>query len=188
MNIQDVFMNMIEFSNAERNLPLETYVDLKELETSKEFIEKFKKVFPWHFQDSQRSFLTDKINNPVYEFSYYQRMRIHFGINQIEAAIKNPRMNLISTFDPKKDFSEKGRVPCFMQMYLLRNKDTIDFVVIFRNRDICRRVIPNWVAFNELQKEICKKMKLKQGITVDISIRHFTKGFDIDKLRKGGVI
>src|SRR3990172_12869902 len=70
------------FSDRLSGGPLFMNVDLKLLDQA--FVDKYGEIFGWHLKDSHRSLMTDVVNNPKFEFSYFDRMTKYFGINQLE--------------------------------------------------------------------------------------------------------
>lgn len=171
-----VWKMLIEsYEKNKDEFPLIIETDLKKLDDKLKNI--YQKYFDWHFRDSMRSFLTDSIWNPKFEFSYYRRMHTAFSVDQIEEVKKkiltDPRKAVISIWSPSIDLYG-DIIPCFMNLYVKKYKDDLNFVVVFRSRDIVKRLIPNWYALKIIQENMSKDLSMNVGNIIDISINYFT--------------
>ena len=178
--LQETFVDLIK--HPQNNLFLS--IDLKDDDLS--FIEeKLAKVFPWHFNDTKRSLLTDKIINPKLEFSYYLRLHSHFnGIDLLDNMVSKygTTKSFTSLWDSSVDNSAEGRVPCLSVMSLISEPDgSCSMFVLFRSRDLVKRMPFNWFFIDKLHKELCQKLNVKQGILYDYSVFAFAKQEDVQK-------
>lgn len=184
-DIHAVIRNLLYICDINLDTPLViTFDNLDVINTSNGGTLRFDyaKVFPWHLKDSIRSFTTTELNNDTYEFSYRRRLEGHFEIPKTGIYINQIGNNPYSTWDPAVDLNSNGRKPCFMNMFMNTKKGVTDFTIIFRRRDLCKRIIPNWFGIDFLEKEYCKINNTKQGKTVDISIDYFIEEGDFKKL------
>ena len=170
------FNTMLELS--EKNNPIFFEFDLKKL--SDELIDKHRLVFPWHFKDSVRSITNSNIKNLTpYEFSYSNRFIKHFGINQIELCKSNLK-NIVLTWDPKIDLFNFPR-PCLLAIKFIKDGKFLHLSVVFRNRDLLKRLIPNWYCCYIILNNISKDLSLKTGKLFDYSIQSMYNDNDYQK-------
>jgi len=161
-------------------------VDLKLLDQA--FVDKYGEIFGWHLKDSYRSLMTDVVNNPKYEFSYFNRMTKHFEINQLEHVLSNIRLkklrqNMITFWDPKTDLTSDTIIPCLTALSFFIHEDILNLGVVFRSRDIVRRLIPNWSALKYMQTRIAESEGFKCGTLADFSFQWFYRQEDYEKIK-----
>ena len=151
-----------------------------------DFLTKYADLFRWHFKDSQRSLLTSTISNSQYEFSYWNRIHEYFKVDQLKQAIQelhdNKQCRPISTWSPNEDLLASGIIPCLMTLQFSKVEDQLNLTVVFRSRDIIRRMIPNWNALKILQQQTADTLKLRMGSLYDVSLKWFYKDLDLVKL------
>jgi len=152
-----------------------------------DFLERYSKTFSWHFRDSERSLLTPDVSNPIYEFSYYDRIHTHFGIDQLDFMLTGlklgSRSRVICTWDQRSDLRTKELIPCLTLLQFDIKDYCLDMSVVFRSRDIVRRLIPNWNALAKLQKSCADKLNMKPGWISDYSLKWFYRKEDFERLR-----
>jgi hypothetical protein len=178
----DVWMSLFTFQ-PQLNQPLYLpRLDLQRL--NDKFAEDYCKYFKWHFNDSHRSFLTARWNpDSQYEFSYWHRM--HDGSNWgkfMLSIAKNTSRSLICTWR-SADYDSEKPIPCFVMMWASRIKTALDLTVVFRSRDVIRRMIPNWYAIKLMQRDIANELNLTPGLVNDFSMRWFYKQEDMKKIK-----
>lgn len=180
----DAFFQVLDLGVNGESLLIET--DLRLLD--QDFVSRYSKEFSWHFKDSQRSLLTPDISNPDFEFSYFNRIHNHFGFDQLYFVLgglkKGSRSRIISTWDPKVDMETKALIPCLVVLKLsISDRNELDLGVVFRSRDIMKRMIPNWVALDVFQRNCADLIGLKQGILSDYSLQWFYRHDDLQRLK-----
>ena len=166
--------------------PLFMSVDLKLLDQV--FVDKYGEIFGWHLKDSHRSLMTDVVNNPKFEFSYFDRMTKYFGINQLEHVLdslrrKDFRKNMIVTWDPKIDLGSNSLIPCLTALSFNVSDSALNMGVLFRSRDVVRRLIPNWSALKYMQTRISESEGFRCGTLADFSFQWFYRQEDYEKIR-----
>ena len=161
--------------------------DLKKL--SRDFLDSYSNIFGWHFRDSERSLLSSKISNPKYEFSYFDRIHSHFGFDQLEFVLEGlrngTRSRVISTWDQTLDMRTKEIIPCLTLLQFSLDDSLprkLDLSVVFRSRDIVRRMVPNWNALDILQRQCADALHCEQGVLIDYSLKWFYTEADYSRL------
>ena len=141
----------------------------------------YKEKFHWHWNDTVRNFtkLESSVNDAI---TYYNRMNEHFGYDQAERYLKNMN-NCICFWDPKRDMFSI-RKPCMITMKMIVDNKILDMVVTWRNRDVLRRMIGNWIMLKRFGQEICDKKKWKLGTLYDFNMQAFYQKDDLKKWRK----
>ena len=165
--------------------PLFMNVDLKLLDQA--FVDKYGEIFGWHLKDSHRSLITDVVNNPKYEFSYFNRITKHFEIDQMKHVLdslrrKDFRKNMIVTWDPKVDLASDGLIPCLTALSFNVSGGELNMGVLFRSRDVVRRLIPNWNALKYMQTRISESEGFQCGTLADFSFQWFYRQEDYEKI------
>lgn len=156
-------------------------LELEQLSST--FAEDYCKYFKWHFDDSQRSFLTPVIGNPKYQFSYYRRLHEKRSWGKFEnEAMHGSSRNIICTWRLKDHDYGEERIPCFILLSARIRQGWLDFTVVFRMRDIIRRMIPNWYALKTMQMEMAGRNHLGVGVTNDLSLDWFYTAGDRRKI------
>lgn len=163
------------------NGPLVIETDLKLINEKNPLHIKLCSSYKWHHDDSLRSLL-EKMDRPLnqFEFSYYDRIREHFGEDQLDIIIKDQNA-IISTWDIKVDKDNRIR-PCLATLRLLSDRDYLHLSVTFRVRDVIRRLYFNMLALNKLQQECCKLLNKSQGLLFDYSNQAFCRDDDLSKV------
>lgn len=181
----DCFTAIIKTGKNQGNNLL-VYTDLKKLDRS--FIEQYDDAFHWHLKDSTRSLNTGDLADPKFEFSYYDRIHKYFGINQMDLALQElvteKRSRPIVLWDPKVDLQAKNLIPCLTMISFNINFNEVNMSVVFRSRDIIRRLIPNWNALQFFQERIANSLSMKVGTLTDFSLSWFYRNDDLERLRK----
>jgi len=161
--------------NLNKNNLYSLFLEINNLEIDNNLISLHKKLFPWHFNDTIRSFTNPDISNlSRFQFSYNNRIHKHFGFSQldIKSLLKN---NIINIWDPKIDFNSKDTKPCLLVIKFIKDNDNLNLSVVWRKRDILKRLIPNIFCLSNLLKEYASKLSLNSGIIMDYSLQ-----FDFD--------
>ena len=167
--------------------PLYLNLDLKFL--ASKFRDNYSKAFPWHLKDCERSLLTPDISNPLYEFSYYSRIHESTDFESFIAAIKRNAGNAILSTWRRQDYAnDNQRKPCLLILSAKLREGFLDFSVVFRKRDIIRRMPGNWFALYKLQQEISTQLGSTPGYLHDYSMDWFYQQQDLEKLRQFKVI
>jgi hypothetical protein len=148
-----------------------------------EFADDYCKYFRWHYDDSLRSFLTPKLGNPKYQFSYYQRMHEKGTWNKFEKEVMHrSSRNMICTWRLIDHDYTDARIPCFTLLSARIRQGCLDFTVVFRMRDLIRRMIPNWYALQRMQLDMATKNHLEIGVLNDLSLDWFYTAADRSKI------
>jgi len=156
---------------------------------SSEIVAAFKDVFPWQYNDTQRSYSIAKLRESGNrgkrtDFAYMNRATKYFRHNQFEAHRKQPN-KLICLWDPSHDGDIVGEhSPCLVMIKFKKREKYLDMVATFRKRDLCRRMIGNWVFLSLWLNENAKLWKLKPGIITDFSMEVQWAEEDLAKLEK----
>lgn len=182
---KDCFSSIIS-TEMTRGNNLLIYTDLKKLD--KDWISKYDDAFHWHLKDSTRSLNTGDLADPKFEFSYYDRIHKYFGINQMDLVLQElvteKRTRPIVLWDPKVDLQAKNLIPCLTMISFNIDFNQINMTVVFRSRDIIRRLIPNWNALQFFQERIANSLSMKVGTLSDFSLSWFYRNDDLERLRK----
>ena len=157
-------------------------------DVSLDVIRAFKKVFPWHYNDTQRSYTQHRLrphgnNGKKTDFAYMHRAMDHFGYDQFEEHQRHPN-KLICLWDPSligDNFGEHN--PCLVTVKFKKREKYLDMVATFRKRDLCRRMIGNMVFLSLWLNENAKLWELKPGIVTDFSMDTQWSKDDLRKLR-----
>jgi len=163
---------------VEQHEPVLFELDIKLLSTK--LVAYHERLFSWHAKDTRRSFFVlPKTELNKFQFSYADRMTEYFGINQFQKACFD-YSKIICTWDPKVDLFKSPK-PCFLILKFKRSGDKLDATVIFRNRDLIRRMVPNLLAIQTLMRTAAVDKKLKLGILIDYSLNTFYKQEDYER-------
>lgn len=154
--------------------------EVNPLKLGGDLIEKHQGLFPWHFRDSIRSFNDPSIIDlNKYEFSYANRISEYFTINQLERAMYNFKHPIV-LWDPAVDLNTTPR-PCLMMIKFFAESKVLNMQVVFRRRDLIRRMIPNWFCLGEIQRKVAEERKMTVGILYDYSLDVFYNNDDKKK-------
>jgi len=155
------FLNSIQHHN---NL----YLYISNLKIDENLLNAHKKLFPWHHKDSIRSFTNPDISKLTpFEFSYANRIQKYFGYSQLKHVLTN---NIINIWDPQKDPNSRVK-PCLLVLKFIKTDNKLNLTVIWRKRDILKRLIPNIFCLINLLKNESIKHNLTPGIITDFSIQ-----------------
>jgi thymidylate synthase len=183
---EECLRSLVLKADVNRGNNLLIHTDLNALKP--EFIEKYDNVFHWHLRDSMRSLMLEEVKDPKFEFSYYNRLRKYFGLDQVQNMYLQLKTQGYSrpivTWDPRIDLTTKELIPCLMSISFRTVGQDLAMSVVFRARDIVRRLIPNWNALAAIQKEVASEMKLSMGTLTDFSLSWFYRQDDLERLRK----
>ncbi len=80
--------------------------------------------------------------------------------------------NVICTWEPGRDLRSL-RKPCLITLKFIRNHGRLDVVMTWRNRDILKRMVGNWLAIIELTNLMCNKTRMKPGMLYDLNMQGF---------------
>jgi len=161
------------------------YFELDSARTNVEIFKRHEKLFNWHYKDSIRSFTNANIENLTpYEFSYANRFTKHFGMDQLKR-VKDDHSKILITWDPKVDLYKSPK-PCLLLLKFFEENNKLHLQCVFRNRDMIRRLIPNWLCLLNLLQSVAIQKGKKFGNLYDYSLWSYAKQFDLDKWLKGG--
>lgn len=150
----------------------------------------FKRVFPWHYNDTQRAYtqptLRKRGNRGKREdFAYFNRATKYFGYDQFEAHRTQPN-KMICLWNPANDGDMVGEHnPCLVTVRFKEINGKLDLIATYRKRDVCRRMIGNMVFLSLWLNENAARWKCKPGKIVDFSMETQWKQEDLAALRKG---
>ena len=179
-NPMNAWKSIVE--NYNDGLPCFVETDLTNIDLESNFFKRYYKEFKWHFNDSYRSLMIKMTRNLTpYEFSYYDRIHDYFGQDQEHTILANQN-NVISLWDVTKDPNNNPK-PCLLTLKVIRDKDYLHLSITFRNRDIIRRMYPNFVALSRFHNNLCKQLSLKQGKLFDYSNQIIVRKQDLDKVK-----
>lgn len=153
-----------------------------------DLIKAFKKAFPWHYSDTQRSYTQHKLRphgnrGKTTDFAYANRAMRHFGYDQFDEHQRKPN-KLICLWDPSLIGDNFGQHnPCLVMVKFKRREKHLDMVAVFRKRDLCRRMIGNMVFLSLWLNENAVLRKLKPGLITDFSMETQWKKEDVKLLR-----
>jgi len=156
-------------------------------DVSTKVVDAFKRAFPWHYNDTQRSYtqvlLRERGNRGKRtDFAYMNRAATYFGYDQFEAHLQQPN-KLICLWDPTGDGDTFGEHnPCLVMVKFKPTKTKLDMVATFRKRDMCRRMIGNMVFLSLWLNENAKRWKLDPGTITDFSMEATWSEEDLKKL------
>lgn len=155
-------------------------------DVSTKVVDAFKRAFPWHYNDTQRSYTQAKLRKSgnrgkSTDFAYMNRAAKYFGYDQFKAHRAQPN-KLICLWDPWVAGDMTGEHnPCLVMVKLKQNGKKLDMVATFRKRDMCRRMIGNMVFLSLWLNENAKLWKLEPGTITDFSMEAI---WDSDNLKK----
>jgi len=165
-----------------RGVPCFLETDLNNLDVESDLFYRYCQSYKWHFRDSHRSLLIKMERNLTpYEFSYYDRMREYFGIDQVEMARKHPN-NIICNWEVGKDHKKRPR-PCFVTAKFIPDKEFLHLSVTFRTRDVIKRMYPNFVALRFFLNEQASLLNKKPGKLFDYSNQIIADNQDLARVR-----
>lgn len=152
-------------------------------------VEGFKIAFPWHYQDTKRSYTSPNLrlhgnNGKTMDFAYRHRVKKHFGYDQLEMH-RSKRNKLICLWDPSNDaWSDINgeHNPCLVMVKWKERGDLLDMVATFRKRDVCRRMIGNMVFLLQWLTEEAHVRQKRPGIIIDFSMETQWETYDVQKL------
>ena len=132
--------------------------------------------------------ISGRKNKGLY-YTYGNRFKSHFGIDQIERIVKrlkedkNAREAIAILFDPRIDFEAKHR-PCISLVQVLYNNEKIHLTAFVRSHDLFGGWPLNVFGLLKIQQEICQKTKLRPGPLTVISGSAHIYDFDWEKAEK----
>lgn len=135
--------------------------------------------FGWHRVDSERSFT--RTGGTL--FSYRRRLVQHFD-NQLDPP--PPAGRVVSVWDPLVDNTQpRGMKPCLMNMVFTDDSGGVSHLsVVWRARDILRRMVPNWFWVIRLGREVLTRRGRTLGFIYDYSHRAFSNPGDLEVFTK----
>ena len=183
--------SIAHFCDAVKNVHQgeELIVQYETDEIGLDLVEGFKKAFPWHYDDTQRSYTQPKLRKhgnrgKTHDFAYANRAMKYFGYDQFDEHQRKPN-KLICLWDPTlmgDNFGEHN--PCLVLVKFKKREKYLDMVAVFRKRDLCRRMIGNMVFLSLWLNENAILRGLKSGQITDISMETQWKKEDLKKLLK----
>jgi thymidylate synthase len=192
-----IFVDAIEaFTNGSPLL-----IKFNQNKIDKNLSKKHRRVFPWHYADTKRSYTQEKLRmhgsrGKTEDFAYRNRLINYFGYNQMEAQLEKPNKIICmwnAGFSYKDSYqsqiTHKGDMfgehnPCLTTMRFIPRGKVLDLVVTFRKRDLLRRFIPNIVMLGQWLDEACKEVNKNPGNIIDFSMEAFYREEDLDKWRR----
>jgi len=179
------------FSNAVENVHQgeELLVQYAADEIGKDLVAAFKKVFPWHYSDTQRSYTQAKLRDhgnrgKTDDFAYMNRVNGYFGYDQFDEHRRKPN-KMICLWDATLMGDNFGQHnPCLVTVKFKQREKYLDMVVTFRKRDLCKRMVGNMVFLALWLNENAKQWQLKSGMITDFSMETQWKKEDLKKLMR----
>lgn len=130
--------------------------------------------------------------NPNQSYTYGNRMRQFFGIDQIQW-IKdrlhddpNAREAVASLIDPKHDLNFDASRPCVTFVQAIRQREKIHLNVYVRSHDMYAGWPQNAFGFLHLQQEICDHLGAQRGVLTIMSASAHIYDYDWDNAKKIG--
>ncbi|MFH1053752.1 MAG: thymidylate synthase [Candidatus Woesearchaeota archaeon] len=130
-----------------------------------------------HFENYLPRILTDARPDDV-SYTYGMRMRSHFGIDQVDEALKklsdklDSRAVVINLWDSKGDLT-KGGSPCLNHLWLRVRDDKFHLTITIRSNDMFAGYPENALSWrilqNNMRKDLIEKLK-KKGIEKGIRL------------------
>lgn len=121
-----------------------------------------------YMQEYISSFLGKRTDNKT-EYTYGQRMRQYFKVDQIEAAIAklakkpNNTNTVIDLWDSEKDFSNNNS-PCLNHIWIrITEDDSLSLTAIFRSNDMFAAWPANAMGLRTLQQVIIDQLRYETG-------------------------
>lgn len=120
--------------------------------------------------DSLR-FYCNQLLNPYREdfvYTYGNRLRSYFNVDQLEAMIKHLKSNkssrraIASTIDPLKDNIESD-IPCLQHIQITIYDNKLNMYVLFRSNDIKYAFVPNMFGLFNLHLHLARKLGINAG-------------------------
>ena len=118
-------------------------------ELADELVQWHRTHYKWHHEDTIRSYTQMKLRprgnrGKRVDFAYFNRASTYFGYDQFEEH-RVQRNKLICLWDPSTDgdyFGEHN--PCLVLVRFREYENMLDMNVVFRKRDLLKRMIGNW--------------------------------------------
>jgi len=141
-------------------------------EVNEDLYEKFEDKFPDKWEDSITSFSKLEFKSgSKNKHTYKYRIMKHFGKNQISGVIADSR-NIISTWDQRLDQTSVYK-PCLLSIKFNIVNDKLNMIVVFRNRDLIKRLIVNWYCLHVLWNKVAIDMGKEPGVLYDFSMQSY---------------
>lgn len=121
--------------------------------------------------------------------AYGFRLRAHFGVDQIEEAIRqlkqfpSTRRTVLSLFSVDDLGNQSNDIPCNTQVMLRIEEGRLAITIINRSNDLWLGVPYNWFAFRALQYLIAAQLKVPLGLQRHVSTCMHLYVRDIEQAR-----
>ena len=162
MSKLSLFNSMLKEYKETQSIPI--YFELEISKINKKIIARHQQLFPWH-QAALLKSMTDPRKEPP---SYLYRLTEMFGVDQIKVN-KTHMNNLMCTWNPKTDITNSNK-PSLILLKFLKDGKHLNLSVVFRHRDLIKRLPGNWYVLTKFLNDKAKCLKLKPGKLFDYSM------------------
>jgi thymidylate synthase len=137
-------------------------------------------ITPMFFKNYLAEF-SDPANLGKVSYTYGQRIRSHFGVDQVEQVIEklnadaksggdfNCSNAVISLWDPSVDGKQTKNTPCLNHIWFRVVKGQLTLTATFRSNDMYSAWVANTMALRCLQIEVAQKLDISAGELITIS-------------------
>jgi len=137
-------------------------------------------IAPEFFQNYLAEF-SDPANLGDVSYTYGQRIRSHFGVDQVEQVIEklnadaksggdfNCSNAAISLWDPTIDGKQTKNTPCLNHLWFRVVQGKLTLTATFRSNDMYSAWVANTMALRCLQIEVAQKLDISAGELITIS-------------------
>lgn len=124
---------------------------------------------------------SDPANLGDVSYTYGQRIRSHFGVDQVEQVIEklnadaksggdfNCSNAVISLWDPSVDGKQTKNTPCLNHLWFRVVQGRLTLIATFRSNDMYSAWVANTMALRCLQIEVAKRLDILAGELITIS-------------------
>ncbi|HPQ05465.1 MAG TPA: thymidylate synthase [Methanothermobacter sp.] len=129
--------------------------------------------------------------NDGFAYTYGNRLREHFGLDQVEAVIKRlknsreTRRATLTTWDPLVD-AKSNEVPCMILIDFKIRSNQLHTTALWRSHDVGRAWYPNVLALAYLAETVMYKVGCEPGPIVVHSISAHVRLTDFEKVDENG--
>ena len=145
-----------------------------------ELIQWHRKKYAWHHNDTVRSYTQMTLRKrgnrgKRTDFAYYNRAMVYFGYDQFDAHRRQPN-KLVCFWDPSNEGDYVGEHnPCLVLVRYKEQNGKLNMTVVFRKRDVLKRMIGNWVMLCMWLNNEATIRKMKVGTITDFSMDTITE-------------
>ena len=137
-------------------------------------------IAPEFFQNYLAEF-SDPANLGDVSYTYGQRIRSHFGVDQVEQVVEklnadakcggdfNCSNAVISLWDPTIDGKQTKNTPCLNHLWFRVVQGKLTLTATFRSNDMYSAWVANIMALRCLQIEVAQKLDISAGELITIS-------------------